>query len=277
MIAPLPMVDTRPLIREIDAALLDLLRSLAPDGWLRPAVGGWVVRDVAAHLLHGNVRRLSYDRDEPSPVGGTPAFDDLVTFLDTTNHEWTAVFRQVSRRLLIELLETTGSLVSDHFDRVDLGGPATFSLVWDGEPSSPAWLDIARDYTEKWHHQQQIRDATGRPGLAGPRYLVPLLSTLVRATQRAYGPVAAAPGTQVSIAIDDLDRCAWRLERGEAGWRIGLPDDGAPAAAIHLDADTARRFFMKQVAAREARARARAEGPPDLVDPFFTARAVLAR
>lgn len=29
------------------------------------------------------------------------------------------------------------------------------------------WLDAAREYTEFWVHQQQIRDATGRPGADG--------------------------------------------------------------------------------------------------------------
>jgi hypothetical protein len=31
------------------------------------------------------------------------------------------------------------------------------------------WLDIAREYTERWHHQH-IRDAVGKPGLKGRVY-----------------------------------------------------------------------------------------------------------
>jgi hypothetical protein len=31
------------------------------------------------------------------------------------------------------------------------------------------WLDIARDYTERWVHDQQIRDAVGRARLKDRR------------------------------------------------------------------------------------------------------------
>jgi hypothetical protein len=46
-------------------------------------------------------------------------------------------------------------------------------VSWAGPDTSPAWLDIARDYTEFWVHQQQIRDAVDRPGADRPQLLHP--------------------------------------------------------------------------------------------------------
>jgi hypothetical protein len=45
-----------------------------------------------------------------------------------------------------------------------LGEPVS----WAGPDPAPLWLDCARDFTEYWVHQQQIRDATGRPDTGGP-------------------------------------------------------------------------------------------------------------
>jgi len=40
-----------------------------------------------------------------------------------------------------------------------------FSLAvdWAEEMESKNWMAIAREYTEKWLHQQQIRDAIQQP------------------------------------------------------------------------------------------------------------------
>lgn len=59
---PLPPVATAPLIPDLNAALIALLRDLSPAEWDRPATPRWRVRDVAAHLLDGDIRRLSAGR-----------------------------------------------------------------------------------------------------------------------------------------------------------------------------------------------------------------------
>jgi hypothetical protein len=42
-----------------------------------------------------------------------------------------------------------------------MGEPVT----WAGPEPAPIWLDIAREYTERWLHQAQVRDATRNPPL----------------------------------------------------------------------------------------------------------------
>ncbi len=52
------------LFRELHGHLLDLLRSLSPEDWRRPTVcSAWSVKDIASHLLDGDLRRLSAGRD----------------------------------------------------------------------------------------------------------------------------------------------------------------------------------------------------------------------
>ena len=57
-------IDTLPLFPVLDELLLELLRSLTPADWQRPTLARqWSVKDVAAHLLDGNLRTLSMLRD----------------------------------------------------------------------------------------------------------------------------------------------------------------------------------------------------------------------
>jgi len=61
------------------------------------------VRDVAAHLLHDDLRRLSRSRDHvegPVPKVG----ESLPTFLNRANDRWVKETRFLSPRLLVDLL-----------------------------------------------------------------------------------------------------------------------------------------------------------------------------
>jgi hypothetical protein len=66
---------------------------------------------------------------------------------------------------------------------------------------APAWLDVAREYTEYWVHQQQVRDAVGRPGACSERLMAPVIDTFVRAVPYALRKLSPAPGTTVQIGV----------------------------------------------------------------------------
>src|SRR5690242_7833268 len=71
---PLPPLATAPLFPRLHADLLALLRSLEPADWERPTVAGaWRVRDVAAHLLDGELRTLAAHRDGHALSSDGPA------------------------------------------------------------------------------------------------------------------------------------------------------------------------------------------------------------
>jgi uncharacterized protein (TIGR03083 family) len=280
-------LDTVDLLREVDGRLGPLLRGLQAEDWDRPAVGHWTVRDVVAHLLDTALRRLSLDRDgHRPPVGDRDLSNwrELVDFLNELNAVWTRAAERLSPAVLVDLLEWANPRVADYFASLDPLAEAAFPVAWAGEASSRVWMDVAREYTERWHHQQQIREAVGAPWLDEPRYVVPLLDTFVRALPRAYAEAEAAAGTRIRVRVTDLEPCAWLLVREAVGderaWALyrdaKQSAENAASATIALPAETAWRLFGKGLTADAAREQATVDGPEALTAPFFGAVAVMA-
>ena len=271
------------LFPELEAALLELLRGLGPDDWGRPAAGArWTVKDVAAHLLDTGLRRLSLQRDGHAatpPDAGIAGWADLVAYLDRLNAEWVAAARRLSPPVLIELLAASAPPLCELLAGLDPLAPAPFGVAWAGEESSPNWFDVAREYTERWHHQQQIRDAAGRPGLTGRRHLRPVLDAFLRALPHRWRDVAAPAGSRLAVEIDGAAGGIWTLRREGTGWELyeGDGGDAGPAdARARLDGDAAWRLFTKGLDRDAARRRVEIDGDRGLAEPLFDTVAVMA-
>ena len=74
----------------------------------------------------------------------------------------------------------------------DMNIQAPVSVAWAGEKHSINWFHIAREFTEKWHHQQQIRDAVGKPGIMTKEFFYPVMDTFMRGMPHRYRDVQAA-------------------------------------------------------------------------------------
>jgi uncharacterized protein (TIGR03083 family) len=273
---PVLLVDR---LAPLQAQLIELLRGLGPDDWHRPtACALWSVRDITAHLLDDDLRRLSFHRDgQPPPENvAIDGYADLVALIDRMNAEWVAVARRMSPRVLIELLEVTGPMVVDLFRSIDPHAPAHWAVSWAGEERSAHWFDVGRDYTERWLHQQQIRDAVGAPPLAGREWLHPVLDLFVRAVPVAYRAVDRPEGTAVLLAIAGPAGGDWSLRREGAGWRLLAGRHPAPDATVTLTDDTAWRLFSKGLTGGAARARVRIDGDQALGEVVLGALAVMA-
>lgn len=277
---PLERVEASRLVREVDTKLIELLRGLAEEDWQRPAVGDWKVRDVTAHLLDGALRRLSLDRDRHRPPAADRDPSDygaLVAFLDELNATWVEASQRLSPTVMVDLLAQVCPQVADYFDSLDPEAEAAFPVSWAGEETSRVWMDVAREYTERWHHQQQIRDAVGAPGIDSEHFLRPLLATLVRALPRTYVSLEAPIGTRILVHVSDLDDSEWVLERAAADWLLGGADgSGRATTTIAITADTAWRLFTKGLDGAEARRRTSVNGDSRWAEPFFTTLAVMA-
>ena len=109
---PVVRIETAHLFPGLHDHLMTLLRSMPREGWLRPTVaGGWRVRDVVAHLLDGQMRRLSIQRDHHVPPASTRDLSDhaeLVAYLNELNASWVSAFARVSPALLVDLLDVVG-------------------------------------------------------------------------------------------------------------------------------------------------------------------------
>jgi Mycothiol maleylpyruvate isomerase N-terminal domain len=221
------------------ASLVELLGSLDAGQWRAPTVcPGWSVKDVALHLLGDDVGLLSRRRDGVLPAGITaePAgWEELVASLDRLNQTWVAATRLVSPRLLCELLTFTGEATWRYLGGLDPFAAET-RVSWVGPDPAPNWLDVAREYSERWTHQQQIRDAVVIAGEQGGR---------------------------------------WVLTRTPERWRLAAGTAPAPAAQVTLDADTAWRRWTKGIGRDAARAAASISGERSLGLPVLDAVAII--
>lgn len=278
-LAPMRPVFLIDLFPGLHAELMALLRGLAPDDWRRPtACARWSVKDIVAHLLDGYLRRLSLGRDGLTAAPDAPisSYDELVGYLNRLNAEWTTAARRLSPQVLIELLDFTSGPVHAFFRSLDPHAPALFGVAWAGEEASENWFDIAREYTERWLHQQQIREAVRAEGLTGRRWLHPTLDIFVRALPFTYQAVDAAVGETVRLTIEGEAGGVWTLARAPEGWGIFAGSKPGPAAAVSLDQGTAWRLFSKGLDRESARHSIRIEGDRRLGEPVLGTLAVMA-
>lgn len=256
--------------------LLGLLDGLDGGDWTRPTAAiRWSVKDVVAHLLGGDVGILSRERDGFGASNATARnYGELVKLVDRANEEWVSACRRMSPRLLREMLAVTGPEVERYFSSLDpsaMGGPVS----WAGPDPAPVWFDVAREFTERWHHQQQIRDATGSAPLDDPYFLAPVLDTFVRALPHGFRHAVAPAGTVVRFEISGAAGGVWFVHRMEQGWKLVLESSVEPATNVALPQDLAWRLFTKGVSGQDARARAVIRGDAELAAPLFSTSAII--
>src|ERR671925_1241742 len=98
--------------------LMALLGGLGPEDWHLPtACALWSVKDIVAHLLDTQIRRLSAGRDRfiPAPDRVIASYPDLVDYLNHLNAEWIAATRRLSPPILMNLLDHTAPQVYAYF------------------------------------------------------------------------------------------------------------------------------------------------------------------
>ncbi|MGA2881320.1 MAG: maleylpyruvate isomerase family mycothiol-dependent enzyme [Bryobacteraceae bacterium] len=272
------VADRFPTLRR---ELLRLLADLSEDDWERPTAAPlWSVKDVAAHLLGGDVWILSGKRDGFRPPDTSiQQYSHLVELVNRLNAEWVLAVRRMSPRLLREFLAFTGPEVEACFASLDpmmMGGPVS----WAGPEPAPVWFDIAREFTERWHHQQQIRDASGRPPLYDPYFLSPVLDTFVRALPYSFRHTTPPHGTVVRFEISGEAGGVWFLHKQEQSslkqsWTLVLKSHAEPAAEVILPQDIAWRVFTKGIDREKALAQAVIRGDALLASPIFATTAII--
>lgn len=267
------VVDRFPALR---SRLLDLLADLSSDDWDRPtAAPKWSVKDVCIHLLGGDVGIISGRRDRFRPPGSTiDNHRHLIVFIDRLNAEWVGALRRISPQLLREFLALTGPIVEECFALLD---PMTINgaVSWAGPEPAPVWFDIAREFTERWHHQQQIRDAIGHPPLYDPYFFAPVLDTFVRAIPHNFRHTKAPIGTTVRLTISGDAGNTWFLQKEQDRWSLLLDNRSQIAAQVVMPQDAAWRLFTKGLTGEKARSRSAVEGDPSLVAPIFSTVAII--
>jgi len=254
------------LLRTVDEKLVDLLGSLAPSEWdLQTAAPLWKVRDVAAHLLDTVLRKLSMVRDSCYVEAVTiRSPQDVVALVNRLNAEGVTVYRRLSPPVLINLMRTACEQSARFHESLDPFAPATFNVSWAGEEKSLNWFDTARELTERWHHQQQIRLVTNRPGIMTPDLYHPVLDCFVRGLPHVYRDVDAPVGTALLLEISGECGGQWFLSRGTTQWNFVERPDGAVASRVTIPQELAWRVFTKGIDRDSARRQIAVEGNRDL-------------
>jgi uncharacterized protein (TIGR03083 family) len=266
-----------PLLRRVDARLIELMRDLRPNEWdLQTIAPAWKVRDVAAHLLDTVLRKLSMVRDhcfvEPADIRSP---QDLVDMVNRLNREGVTVYRRLSPPVLVNLMEMACRESADFHESLDPFAPAVFNVSWAGELTSLNWFDTARELTERWHHQQQIRFAADRPGIMTPELYHPVLDCFVRGLPFAFRDVDAPFGTTLQLEIAGDCGGTWLINRHNSGWEFVRSFVTAPVARVVIAQELAWRIFTKGIDRREALAHSSLEGDRTLGERVFHLTAIV--
>jgi uncharacterized protein (TIGR03083 family) len=265
------------LFPDVLDSLLDLYSSLSAGDWNKPtAAPRWSVKDIALHLLGGDLGILSRKRDgyllSHAQFNG---WDEFVSFINDLNDVWVKATRRLSPAVLYDLSGFAGRQVCAYFDSLDPhspGGP----VEWAGPEPAPLWLDLAREYTERWHHQQQIRDAVGKPGLKEPKYFAPVLDAFVRALPQTYRGLSADDNTLLALTITGDSGGKWFLLRENDSWNLYLDVARRPYAEVSIDQDVAWRLFTKGIGRDKARKSATFNGDQTLAARVLDMVSVIA-
>nr|WP_294989836.1 maleylpyruvate isomerase N-terminal domain-containing protein [uncultured Sediminibacterium sp.] len=241
-------------IPALDQKLVELLENLSPEDWKKQTiVPKWKVEDVVLHLLDGNIRILSIQRDGyfGDPPGRINSYDDLLAYLNQLNADWIRAAKRMSPKLVIELLKQTNKEIVDYLTTIDLFAPALFSVAWAGEETSANWFHWAREYTEKWHHQQQIRLALGKEKeLYKREWYHPHLETSMRALPHHYRNFPAKKDEVLSFEITGEAGGIWHLYHDGNKW---IQAENLPITEnlITIEGEIAWRLFTKGIKKEE--------------------------
>jgi hypothetical protein len=269
-IGEVSVVDVRGPLTTQRSRLLSLLVSLNDAQWAAPtAAPQWLVKDIALHLLDVDLGWLARARDhDQSGLIPVPAdHEDFVCGLAQRNQRWVDGTRVLSPRLITSLLAWSGEQLDAYLATVELTRAS--SVYWAGPV--PLWFDLAREFTERWVHYRQIREAVlPAEGDQQPDEYLPLvLRTFIWGFPHQY-QAPAPPGTTIALEIPGIG--TWTLARTTSGWILDEGQAAVPAASLRMNGEAAWRLLTG--ASYDAR-QVELSGDPAMTEPLLHIRGVI--
>lgn len=276
---PIFVVDLFP---KLNGKLINLLKSLEPQEWQNPTICPlWTVKDIVSHLLDTNLRKISIYRDNYFCESGQNinSYQDLVAYLNQLNADWVKATSRISPKILIDLLDQATKEVYLVLKALDPFQPSIFSVAWAGEETSDNWFDIAREYTEHWHHQQQIRLATNRveqDRIDTRELYFPVLDAFMRALPYTYRNTNTEENTLLKFNITGKSGGSWFLLRQNNNWQLVKELSLAITTEVNIDQNIAWRLFTKGIDRQLALKDISIIGDKELAQPVINMLSVMA-
>ena len=253
-------IEVRRLFPELYSELIELLQKLSPDEWNYPTSNSkWNIKDIVSHLIDTDLRRISYQRDQmipPTPDKKIENTTQLVEYLNHLNNCWIVAAKRLSPNTLIDLLKYIKVEIPKLLSSLDMDSKALFPVWWAGEEESKCWFDIAREYTEKWYHQQQIREAIGKPLLVEQKWIHPLIDTFVRGLVPTIYQNIYPDKNNISVLleVEDILEGKWILKKN-ISWELFVGEEIDYTSKVVMNADTTWRMFTKNISKEDAKKR----------------------
>src|SRR5258706_8423871 len=259
---PLQPIFTAHLFPKLEGMLIELLRSLTAEDWEKQTLAPkWRVKDVAAHLLDTQLRKLSASRDRRAPESPKiTSHADLITLINSLNAAGVRKYRLLSPNALITRMELASTESAKYHQSLDAFAPAMFSVSWAGEDKSANWFDTAREFTERWHHQQQIRISVNKPGIMTREFYFPVLDCFMRALPYAYRTVPGKLGTLAQFNIVGECGGSWYLFRSGDAWRLVSSAIREKISETTIPQEFALRILTKAINQETAKSKVRVTG-----------------
>jgi hypothetical protein len=202
----------------------------------------------------------------------------MVSYLSSLNASWVEASARISPPLLVALHEMVGPQYVEYLTSLQPEDKATFAVAWAGEEESLNWMDVARDYTEQWLHQQQIREALGKPhaSLLTEELYKPVLGIWMLALPYSYSKLKRPNGTAIEIVISGKVTGEWHLVKLNDKWEFIEGWDLPTNARVKIDYRDAWKVLAKNLRGEEARAVLQIKGDEELAYHFADVAAVMA-
>jgi uncharacterized protein (TIGR03083 family) len=270
-------IFTAHLFPVLEARLIELLRSLSPADWEKQTLAPkWKVKDVAAHLLDTETRGLAAVRHGYKPENSKKLTSEkLLALINTLNAEGVRVYRQLSPEELIAKMEAASRELANYVQGLHPFAPAVFPVSWAGEEESPNWFHTAREFTERWHHQQQIRMAVNKPGIMTREFYFPVLDCFMRALPFTYRSVTAKTGSLAQFTIAGECGGSWYLFREDSAWSLIASPAGEKISEVTFPQEIAWRIFTKGISADEFKPQVQVAGDQSIGEQILKMIAIV--
>lgn len=269
MPSQIPKDRTVAALGEAWASLADLLADLPPEEWdRRTPLPGWTVQDNVAHIIGTEAMLLG----EPNPdvTIDRAASPHITNDIGEFNEAWVEHLRPKAPNEVLSLFrEHTGARLA----ALERMSPEE----WDAESFTPAGQDTYGRFMQIrvfdcWLHEQDVRDAVGRPGHETGLAVEVTLDEMETAMGFVVGKRAKVPsGRSVEFALTDGGAVVRHI-LVEVGERASVVEsiDGEPSVRVQMPVGVMTRLCAGRVPIDEVRDRIEIDGDATLGESVVT-------